>query len=155
MDLTLYEVLLFAHLSFVSIWVGGDAMLQALALRAQAAGPEETTDFMKAVEWVGMRVLTPASALVVAFGVWLVLNSPAWDFSQTWVTLGLAVFLLSFITGAGFLGPESGRLGKLMEERPPDDPEVQRRIRRIVLISRTELVLLVAVIFDMVVKPGL
>src|SRR5262249_17676778 len=136
-------------------WVGGDLMLQAFALRAQAAGPERTTQFMKDVEWVGMRVLTPSSFLVVVFGVWMVLNSPAWDFSMFWVTPGLVIFLASAITGAAFLGPESGRISNLMDERPADDPEVQRRIGRVIWISRIELVLLIAVIFDMVIKPGL
>jgi hypothetical protein len=36
-----------------------------------------------------------------------------------------------------------------------ESAEVQERIRRIFLVSRIELVLLLAVIFDMVVKPGM
>ena len=36
-----------------------------------------------------------------------------------------------------------------------ESPEVQARIRRIFLVSRIELVLLLAVVFDMVVKPGM
>jgi len=43
LEITLYGVLLFAHLTFVAFWVGGDLMLQAFALRAQAAGPERTS----------------------------------------------------------------------------------------------------------------
>ena len=85
----------------------------------------------------------------------MVLNSPAWEFSQTWITLGLAMFLASAITGAAFLGPEAGRVSNLGTERGAADPEVQRRIARALWISRIELVLLVAVIFDMVIKPGL
>ena len=155
MDLTLYEFLLFAHLTFVAIWVGGDAMLQATYLRARMTGAERTLGFLADVEWIGMRVLTPASVAVVGFGVWLVLDSPAWEFSQFWVSAGLAMFLASALTGALFLGPESGRVSRLGEERGAGDPEVQRRISRALWISRIELVLLVAVIFDMVVKPGL
>ena len=155
MDLTLYEVLLFAHLTFVSVWVGTDAVLQILALRARAAGPERTAAFMADVEWLGQRVLTPAALLVVGFGVWMVLDSPAWEFSQFWVSAGLAMFLFSFIAGAFFLGPETGRITKLIESLGAEDAQVQARIRRVLLVSRIELVLLIAVIFDMVVKPGL
>jgi uncharacterized membrane protein len=154
-DLTLYEVLLFAHLTFASIWVGGDAMIQVFAIRAFAAGPQRTAELMKDVEWIGNRVLVPSALLVVVAGVWMVLDSPAWEFSQFWISAGLAVFLASFFAGALFLGPESGRLSKLMDERGVDDPEVQSRIRRVLLVSRIELILLIAVIFDMVVKPGL
>jgi uncharacterized membrane protein len=157
MDVTTYELLLFGHLVFVAVWLGGDAMLQLFALRALAApDPARTVTFLKDVEWVGLRVLTPASVLVVAFGFGLISESEgAWELSQTWVWLGLAAFLASAITGAVFLGPESGRLSALSDERGPEDPEVQRRSRRLIWISRIELIVLIAVVFDMVVKPGL
>lgn len=122
MDVTLYEVLLFAHLTFVAVWVDGDAMLQFVYLRARREGPERTLGFLADVEWIGTRVLIPASLAVVGFGVWLVLNSPAWDFSQTWVTLGFVMFLASAITGAGFLGPESGRVSRLGGSAGPRIP---------------------------------
>ena len=35
-----------------------------------------------------------------------------------------------------------------------ESPEAKARIRRIFLVSRFELVLLLLVVFDMVVKPG-
>ena len=82
-------------------------------------------------------------------------SSGAYDLGQGWVTFGFVVWLLSFITGAGYLGPESGRLSKLAEERSPDDPEYLRRISRIFVVSRIELVALILVILDMAVKPGL
>ena len=155
MDVTHYELLLFAHLLFVAIWVGGDAMLQVFWIRAVAAGPERKVEFMKDVEWIGGRVLTPSALLVAAFGVWLVLDSPAWEFSQFFVSFGLVVFLASFAAGAGFLGPESGRIGRLADERPVDDPQLQARIARVLLISRIELVFLILVIFAMTAKPWL
>ena len=71
-----------------------------------------------------------------------------------WVVWGLIVIGLSIITGAGFLGPESGRIGALMDERGSDDAEVQRRIGRLFVVSRVELVLLISVVLVMALKPG-
>ena len=68
---------------------------------------------------------------------------------------GFIVWLLSFIAGAGYLGPESGRLSKLVDERGPDDPEYKARLSRVFVVSRIELVLLILVVLDMAVKPGL
>ena len=51
--------------------------------------------------------------------------------------------------------PESGRIAKIIKTEGAESPEAERRIRRILLISRIELVLLLGVIFDMVVKPTL
>jgi hypothetical protein len=44
---------------------------------------------------------------------------------------------------------------KMVEERGPDDPEYRRRLARIFLVSRIELLLLILVVLDMTVKPGL
>jgi len=152
--MTTYEFLLFAHLLFVVTWVGTDICLQVLSFRAMAAGPQRTIEFTADVEWLGTRLLIPSSLLVLVFGVLLV-NHVGFEFGDTWVILGLAGFAFSAIVGSAFLGPESGRISKLGAERPADDPEVQARIRRILLVSRIELVILVLVILDMVLKPGL
>ncbi len=149
-----YEFLVFGHLLFVAVWVGTDVCLQLFALRARRAGPERMIQFTADVEWLGLRLLNPASILVVLFGVLLVIESDVFEFSQFWVTAGLVAFLASAITGAGFLGPETGRISRLAAEKGAEDPDVQARISRVFLISRIELVVLVFIIFDMVVKPG-
>jgi hypothetical protein len=59
------------------------------------------------------------------------------------------------VVGAAFLGPESGRVGRLAEERGVTDPDLQRRIRRIFAITRFDLAVLLLVVIDMAVKPGL
>ena len=56
--------------------------------------------------------------------------------------------------GSSFLGPESGRIAKIVETEGAASPNAQARIKRIFLISRIELVLLLLVVIDMVVKPG-
>lgn len=154
MDITTYELLLFGHLLFVVAWVGTDIAMQVLSLRVIAAGPDRTAAFLSDVEWLGTRLLTPSALLVVIFGFGL-LSELDYSVGDTWIWLALAAFAASFVAGAGFLGPESGRIGNLVAERGADDPEVQARIRRILLVSRIELVILVLVILDMVVKPGL
>lgn len=150
-----YEVLLFVHLLAAMAWVGGDLMIQMFYLRARTNGPDAVARFAKDVEWIGLRLLNTASLLVVIFGVLLVIEVDGYEFSQFWITAALAMFLASAITGAGFLGPESGRIAALTETEGPTSPEVQRRISRVLLISRIEFVLLVLIVLDMVIKPGL
>lgn len=149
-----YELFLFVHLLFVITWLGTDIAVQVLSFRALAAGPQRQVVFMRDVEWLGQRLLIPAALLVVVFGVLLV-NEVGYDFGETWITLALIGFAFSFVLGAGFLGPETGRIGALVAERGPDHPDVSRRIRRILLFSRFELLVLIAIVLDMIVKPGL
>jgi hypothetical protein len=65
----------------------------------------------------------------------------------------LVGYVATLITEAGFLGPEAGRLGRILAEEGPDAPELAPRVRRILLVSRIDLVVLVLVIADMVFQP--
>jgi hypothetical protein len=67
----------------------------------------------------------------------------------------MVFWALSFVTGAGFLGPQAGRIKKLMDERGPTDPEVQQRINRVLLVARIDNIALILVVLDMALKPGL
>jgi hypothetical protein len=99
-----------------------------------------------------MRVFTPASLLLFLAALGMMINLD-WSWGQNWIVLGLIAFGLSFVIGVGFLGPESGRLGELIREHGPDAPIVQARIRRLLTVSRCELVVLLTVVLNMVVKP--
>src|SRR5436190_12632401 len=151
-----YKWFLAFHILFAVVWVGSNTAIQIFVLRAVQAGPDRTAYFADEIAWYGTRVLVPSSLTLVALGFLLLHESRgAYDLGQGWVMFGFIVWLLSFITGAGYLGPESGRLSKLVAERGPDHADYRRRLSRIFLVSRIELLLLILVVLDMAVKPGL
>ncbi|MDQ3619217.1 MAG: DUF2269 domain-containing protein [Actinomycetota bacterium] len=153
-DITRYELLLFLHILMAITWVGGALATQFFALRLVNGGsPETQASFAKSSEWVGMRVFMPASLILLLSGIGLVAEGN-WGFTTLWVLIGLAAYLFSFLSGVFFLGPESGRLGKAMEEKGPADPEVRGRIKRLFAYSRIELGVLILIVLDMTVKPG-
>ena len=136
-------------------WVGGDIAIQVLSVRAtRAKDPVRTASLTGDIEWMGLRVFMPASILLLIFGIWTA-SEGNWDFGQAWISIGFAAFLFSFFLGMAFLGPESGRIKKLVQDRSFEDPEVLRRIGRILLFSRIELAVLIVAIWAMVAKPGL
>ena len=151
--MTWYSFFKSIHVITAVIWVGGAAMIQAYAFRILRTGDgKRQADFAKDTEIVGMRVFIPASLILVIAAVAMMVNLD-WSWSQNWIILGLIAFVLSFVLGAGFLGPEGGRIAELIERQGPDSPAVQARIRRILTISRCELIVLLTVIVNMVVKP--
>lgn len=151
----LFETLKTLHVLAAVIWVGGAAAVQVFAIRTLAASePQRIAAFAKDTEWVGTRIFTPASLLVLALGIWMVIDRPEIAFGDTWIILGLVGIIFSALVGSLFLGPESGRIGKLIEGEGADSPEVQRRLRRIFLVSRVELVILLLIVVNMVVRPG-
>ena len=151
--ITTYQWFLSVHILAAVLWVGGGFTIQVLAWRVTRAndGPR-LAGLTSDIEWMGTRVFVPASFVLVVFG-FLLMNEGEWDY-QFWVVFAIAVWIASFLVGSGFLGPESGRLSKAVAEQGIDSPEAQSRLARIFLISRIELVFLLLVVLDMVLKPG-
>jgi uncharacterized membrane protein len=151
--MTWYTFFKSLHVMTAVVWVGGATIVQAYAFRIIRTGDgRRQADFAKDTEVVGMRVFSPASAILFLSAIGMMTNAH-WSWGQNWVVFGLIAFGLSFALGIGFLGPESGRIGKLIEAEGPDSPAVKARIRRILAFSRAELVVLLTVIWNMVVKP--
>jgi hypothetical protein len=85
----------------------------------------------------------------------MVVVNEAWTIGQLWIVLALIGIGVTVIAGAGFFGPESRRIGSLVEQRGAVDPEVRPRLRRVNVLSRLDLLLLLLIVTDMVIKPGL
>ena len=155
--LTWYEWFKAGHVLASVAWVGGGATLALYAiLTLRERNPAEMASFARKAALIGERVYTPLSLLVLALGFGLMENGQSpWSYDQFFVIFALAGWGVSAATGIFFLGPEAGRLGKLMPTRPPEDPEIQARIRRILLIVRLDVILLLLIVFDMTAKPFL
>ena len=153
--MSLYEFLLFLHLSGAVVWLGGGVATQFFALRAlHSNDTRRIAAFAGDIEWVGSRVLTVASLVTFLAGISLVLESDVWGFGDDWIVIALALFAVTFVAGVGFFGPESGRISKLVATEGADSPAAQARIRRILVLTRLDLVLLFLIVFDMTVKPS-
>jgi uncharacterized membrane protein len=151
--LTLYESLLFVHIVAASVWVGGSIMLGFVSSRVQSTGDAQfRARFAKAAGIVG-PVIGVSAAVVLAGGIWMVLESEVVELSQTWVWLGLALFALSVVVGAAYFGPASARIERALEGGEVE--EADRLARQFNLVSRLDLLLLLVIVGLMVFKPGL
>jgi uncharacterized membrane protein len=150
----MYDWLKAIHVLGAIVWVGGAVAMQLLAIRAMASKDTvRQATFSADVEWMGMRVFTPASVVVLLAGIAMVLDAGI-GWTDAWILAGLAGIAFTIIVGASFLGPESGRLKALIAERGEGDPEVIRRRDRIFLVSRIDLAVLIFVVLMMVLKPA-
>jgi uncharacterized membrane protein len=151
---TLYEWLVFVHIVAAMAWVGGLATLMALGAQAvRDGGPDGRARFVASLRVVGPRVLFPAMVLVVGIGAWMVLDSEGWNFGQTWIVLGLALFAGAFIVGAA----HQSRVGIAAERAVAagDDDAVARHLARWWWGMAVIVALLVVATWDMVFKPGI
>jgi uncharacterized membrane protein len=148
-----YEWLKAFHILMAIVWVGGALMLQVLAVRTMRANdPQRLRMFAGELEFVGTRIFVPASLILLILGIVLVIDR--WAFEQFWIIAAIVMFAFSFISGAFYLGPQSGKLKKLYETEGTESAEAPALIRKLFVVSRIELVLMVLIVFDMVLKPG-
>lgn len=154
MELT--DWLAFVHILTAMVWVGTGVALVVATTRVMAGGDDErVVQFMGNVEFLGNWLVAPSAAAVVGTGIWITAIEEWVGFSQLWIILALIGVGISSVLGMGYFGPEGKRLGRMAAERGASDPELKRRNRRLLLVSRLDILVLVFLTWDMVFKPGL
>jgi uncharacterized membrane protein len=150
----LYDWLKAIHILAAIVWVGGSVTNQILGIRIRRTGDRQFQyQFAKQVEFVGTRLYMTASLVLLVLGIWMVSIGP-WNFGMLWIDLALAMFAFSFVSGAFYIGPQLKKLTAAIDRDGMDSPAGDEILRKIFLVSRIELVLLILIVFDMVLKPG-
>jgi uncharacterized membrane protein len=113
--------------------------------------PGATAGFLGSLRVIGPLVLAPAPVILLGMGIWMVAKQ--WDFGQTWVSVGFALFVVAFLIGAA----HQSRAAILAERasKAGDDVAALRHLRRWAYGMGVILLLLIAATWDMVFKPGL
>lgn len=153
-SLGVYQTIVFVHVLAAVAWVGGDILLQLMGYRIQRTNdPERMGQFGRDVEYLGLRFIMPCSIVLILAAIALIWYGP-YGLSATWVKLAIVGYVITLVTGAAYLGPASGKIGRLLRTKSADDPEVARLLSRLLLVSRLDLVVLILLVALMVFKPG-
>jgi uncharacterized membrane protein len=147
--MTLYEFLLFVHITGAVIWLGGAFTFQMYGWVVRRGGdPEEMARFAGRAGVLAERMFVPASLVVVLAGIWLIIEG-SWGWDHLWVIFALVTFAASFLTGLLVLGP----IAKRIPVAGPTTPAGQALIQRLFTILRIDLAFMYTIVFAMVVKP--
>ena len=151
--MSLYELLLFVHISAAIVWIGSGLLIQVQAHRANKV--DDRDGLKRILDDVGAlsnTIFIPASLTVVVMGVLLVIESDAWTFDQLWIVLGLIGYFATFGTGIAILKPRSERLAERIEHEGFSQGVIVQ-MRELLILGRIDFVVLVLVVFTMAVKP--
>jgi uncharacterized membrane protein len=151
--MTFNQSLLYVHILAAISWMGAGITLVLLAVRARQNGEE--LKMIGQMEWLGSRVGGPAVIIMLGSGVWMVARSGAWQFSQLWIILAIALVVVLFLVGVGFHVPQYKRIRTAVEQHGEDSPEARRLVHRSFLAAQVEVGLLAIVVLLMVFKPGI
>jgi uncharacterized membrane protein len=148
-----YFVYMMLHVGAAVVWVGGGLFITICAVLAELANDDD--QLLQIGHWaetVAGRLFPAMSFVVLGFGIAMTSKGDI-PYNQFWIIFGLVAWALSAATGILFLAPESKRLNKAAAEHGPKAPEVQARLRRILLVVRVDVALMFLIVFDMVAKP--
>ena len=151
--MTLFDTLKLVHVLAAIVWLGGALITQAYVLRLKSAEPGHRLGFARDLVFVGQRVYAPAAAVSLVFGVWMVLDAEAFEFSQAWILIGLIGLFAAIGIATGFIIPQTKKAIGMMESG--NGPAAGAIIRTVGMASRLATVVLLVTLWAMVFKPGL
>ncbi len=150
------EFLKWIHVLAAVAWVGGSLALLILVARAGSTQDEGLVrGLVKQSDFFGRFVFNIAGILVLAAGVWLVIESPVWDFDQAFVSIGFVGVAIGVALGMGFYPKQWAKLGQAVESESVGSASAASALRTLRTVAAVELAILATVIWAMVVKPGL
>jgi len=151
--MTSYELWLFLHIAAAIVWIGGAAVAQVFGFMAQRSGdPAQSAAFGQTMAFIGPKIFLPASLAVLVTGV-LLTEDGNWDWSEWFIVLGIIGWAAVSVIAFAFLTRAMAAVGAQMAAEGPS-PELGARVNRLVLLARVLILVLFAVVFVMVVKPG-
>jgi uncharacterized membrane protein len=150
-----YRFMLFLHILAAIGWVGGTVMFSLIGLRLQRAGtPEARHGLVEQIAYLGKSYFAAMSVALIVIGLGLAADD-RWDFSMRWIQLGILGWLITTVFGAAYLGPQFEKLGQRMTTEGADSPAVRERLNQLMIAFHIEAALLLLVVADMVLKPGI
>ena len=147
------DILLSLHLLAAAVWIGGNVYFHILMARAKAANDEDKMGYLgQEADWIGNRFFIASAVILLVTGPLLV-DELGYDY-EFWLVSALVVLAGSFATGALYLGPQGKKLGEMMQAEGFSH-KTRAQFQRMLTVSRIEAALLLLVLIDMAVKPGL
>jgi len=146
-----YQVLLVIHLLTVIVGIGSVVLNGLYGNEAKKAGPNGGNAVVRA----NFQVSTIAEYviyLIPVTGILMVIKDPRWDFSDTWVMMAIALYVIALGIAHAVLIPSSKKMIELTQG--PPTPEVEAVGKRLALAGGISNLIVVALVVLMVWKPG-
>jgi hypothetical protein len=151
----MYKWILLAHVMGGAMLFGGHVYIESLTAAAGRAKDDVAymTVMMRAGE-AANRVLGVASVLTIVFGVWLVLESAAFEFEDLFISIGLLAIVVAFAVSIFLMGPRFKAITALVEENGFGDGAAVAKMKSFVSLIHVQTLVVALAFVVMVLKPG-
>ena len=151
MTVTWYTLLKYIHVLLAITAVGSNityGLWNALAARE----PAHLSFALRGISFIDRRVANPAYALLLITGLVLVAIGP-WGLGRGWIATALVLFGLLIVVALGFYSRVTKRQIEALETEGHASDKFKRLARQGLILGVASLVIVLAIVFMMVVKP--
>ncbi|HEX8217698.1 MAG TPA: DUF2269 family protein [Chloroflexia bacterium] len=147
-----YLILKWLHILLAIAAIGTNLTYSVWLVRASKK-PEVLPFTLRGVKILDDWIANPSYALLLVTGIGLVLIG-AWPLTTTWILISLVLYVLAVVLGLLVYTPTLRQQIKLVDAGKHDSEEYAALDRRGRVLGIVLAVLVVAIVFLMVVKPG-
>lgn len=148
----LYLILKWLHVLLAIAAIGANITYGVWISRASRK-PEVLPFTLRGVKILDDRIANPAYGLLLVTGVALVFVG-GWSFTTPWILISLALYVVAVLLGLFGYTPTLRRQIQLAESGSLNSPEYAAVAQRGTILGIILAVVVVAIVFLMVVKPG-
>lgn len=156
-NMTLYELMLLAHILGAVVVVGGSLVGPLLMRRLRAASSVASLRAVAGVAQALSKLAGPSAGVVLVAGVVMVVLD--WSFGDGWILVSLALFAVSGVLAVAVAEPVLKRVVALAETTPdgPVTPEIRAAVhdQKLAGAHNTLVAVDIAIVALMTLKPGL
>ncbi|MGH8871272.1 MAG: hypothetical protein ACRDWS_04800 [Acidimicrobiia bacterium] len=146
------EFLLVIHILSAAAWIGGGFLTGFVGPRIATSGREATLGWARVVAEAGTKFFNPVGILTALSGIGLVLVSDVYDWSDGFVSIGLAVVIAGALIGSLVQRPGSKRMIAALESGDPAKAAAEGK--QSAIWGAVMGVLLIVAVVVMVLKTG-
>ena len=127
------------------------------SLTAAAGREKDDVGYMTVMMRAGQaanRVMGVASVLTIVFGVWLVLDSAAFEFEDLFISIGFLAVVAAFAVSIFLMGPRFKAISALVDENGFGDGAAVTKMKSFVGLIHIQSLIVTIAFVVMVLKPG-
>jgi len=148
----LRDILLVLHIAGAGTWFGANIVQAVAPAMTAKQGSQAAAGWYRVAAGLSTTVYMPAAIVILATGIWMVLDNEAYGFGALFVTIGFGMIIVGALLGIVVLGPGSERAAEAIEAG--DKQAIRSRAGRVAAFGTVDTLLLLFTITAMVLRLG-
>lgn len=148
----LRDILLVIHIAAAGTWLGANIIQAVVPSMASRQSAEVAAGWYRVAARLSARLYMPVAILILATGIWMVLDSDVYEFADVFVTIGFAMILVGALLGKFVFEPGSNRAAAAVESA--DQTAIRSASGRIAAFGTLDTLLFLFTMTAMVLRLG-